>query len=88
MWRETCRMVYFSVPPHRASARRGDDVEDVAERRTAVAPPPRGSVVARTVTEEAQSYNSSVAGIDIEAVRAGVGVGPTQVMAAIGDRFT
>jgi hypothetical protein len=48
----------------------------------------RGVVVARTVTEEAESYNSSVAGVDIEAVRAGVGVGPSQVMAAIGDRFT
>jgi AraC-like DNA-binding protein len=49
---------------------------------------PCGAVVARTVTEEAESYNSSVAGVDIEATRAGVGVGPTKVLAAIGGRFT
>jgi AraC-like DNA-binding protein len=49
---------------------------------------PPGAVASRTVTDEAESYNSSVAGIEIEAVRAGVGVGPTRVLAAIGDRFT
>ena len=49
---------------------------------------PSHAVVSRVVTAEAESYNSSVAGIDIEAVRAGVGVGPTRVLAAIGDRFT
>jgi AraC-like DNA-binding protein len=50
--------------------------------------PLSGAVVTRTITDEAESYNSSVAGIEIEAVRAGAGAGLTQVLAAIGDRFT
>jgi AraC-like DNA-binding protein len=49
---------------------------------------PAGTVVARTIADEAETYNSSVAGIDIEAVRAGQGVGPSHVLAAIGERFT
>jgi AraC-like DNA-binding protein len=46
------------------------------------------SVVSRTVTDEVENYNSTVAGIDIEAVRAGPGGGPTQILAATGNRFT
>jgi AraC-like DNA-binding protein len=64
-------------------------MEDVIDRQAGHGTlHPSHAVVSRLVTEEAESYNSSVAGIDIEAVRAGVGVGPTQVLAAIGDRFT
>ena len=48
---------------------------------------PSHAVVDRTVTDEAESYNSSVAGISIEAVRGGRGVGPTQVLTATGERF-
>jgi AraC-like DNA-binding protein len=46
------------------------------------------SVVSRTVTDEVETYNSTVAGIDIEAVRAGPGSDPTQIVAAIGEQFT
>jgi AraC-like DNA-binding protein len=63
-------------------------MEAVIEVPTAGVAPPLSAVVSRTITDEAESYNSSVAGVDIEAVRAGQGVAPTQVLAAIGDRFT
>jgi AraC-like DNA-binding protein len=40
------------------------------------------------VTDEVETYNSSVAGIEIEAVRAGRGSGSTQILAALGERST
>jgi AraC-like DNA-binding protein len=60
----------------------------VMEPQVAELATPAGTVVARTIADEAETYNSSVAGIDIEAVRAGQGVGPSHVLAAIGERFT
>ena len=44
--------------------------------------------VERMVVDEVERYSSSVAGIELEAVRAGAGVGPTKVMATVTDRFT
>jgi len=54
----------------------------------AAGPQSPGTVVKRTITEEAESYSSSVSGIDIESVRAGTGNGPTHVLTATDDRFT
>jgi AraC-like DNA-binding protein len=48
---------------------------------------PTNAVVTRTLTDEAETYNSSVAGVDIHAVRAGQGNGPTDVLAVTGERF-
>lgn len=45
-------------------------------------------VVARAVTDEVDGYTMSVAGIEIESVRSGPSIGPTQVLGARGDRFT
>lgn len=49
---------------------------------------PTRAVVSHTLTEEAETYNSSVAGVEIHAIRAGPDRGPTEVLAAIGDQFT
>jgi AraC-like DNA-binding protein len=49
---------------------------------------PTNRVVARTLTDEAETYNSSVAGVDIHAVRAGPGSCPSEVLAATGEQFT
>jgi AraC-like DNA-binding protein len=49
---------------------------------------PPNTVVRSTMAEEAEIYNSSVAGIDIEAVRVGRDVGPTKVLAATGGPIT
>jgi len=65
------------------------NMESVVDRQaTHDRPRSPHTVVRCTVAEEVEDYNSSVAGIDIEAVRAGRGVGPTQVLAARGGRFT
>lgn len=62
-------------------------MDDAVESRLPrAAPRPRG-VVARTVAGEVESYTNAVAGIEIEAVRAGQAVGPTRVLTAIGERF-
>lgn len=45
------------------------------------------TIISRTVTGETEGYSSSVAGLDIEAVQAGPEMGPTEVLAAAGDRF-
>ena len=50
--------------------------------------PPAGVVVARSLAEDAETYNSSVAGVEIQAVRAGPGTCPTQVLAVVDERFT
>lgn len=66
-----------------------DDMDDVIDHQTGHGTMrPSHPVVTRTVTDEAKGYSSAVAGIDIEAVRAGVGVGPTQILAATDDRLT
>ena len=44
--------------------------------------------VARSVVDEVERYSSSVAGIELEAVRAGAGGDPTEVTATTNDRFT
>ncbi len=40
------------------------------------------------MAEDAETYNSSVAGVEIQAVRAGPGTCPTQVLAVVGEQFT
>jgi hypothetical protein len=62
----------------------------VPERRVldAAADGPTNMVVSRTMTGEAETYNSSVAGVDIHAVRAGPGSRPAEVLAATSEQFT
>ena len=40
------------------------------------------------VVDEVDDFVKSIAGVDVDAVRTGVGVGPSEVLAARGDRFT
>lgn len=47
-----------------------------------------GWTVACDVVGEVDGFVKSVAGVDVDAVRTGVGVGPSEVLAARGDRFT
>ena len=49
--------------------------------------PTQGRVV-RVVVDEVERYTSSVAGIELEAVRAGAGGDPSEVTATTTDRFT
>jgi AraC-like DNA-binding protein len=63
-------------------------MESVIERPRAQVTRPNGAVVARTITDEAESYSSSVSGIDIESFRAGNGARPTSVLTAADDRLT
>ena len=44
--------------------------------------------IARSVVDDVERYSSSVSGIELEAVRAGAGDDPTEVIAATNDRFT
>ena len=46
------------------------------------------TIVSRTVTEEAERYNNSVGGIDVEAVRMGASVRASHVLTAVSERFT
>jgi AraC-like DNA-binding protein len=48
----------------------------------------QSKVVVSSTIEEVESYVSSVAGIELEAVRAGASTGPTEVTAVVGDQFT
>jgi AraC-like DNA-binding protein len=40
------------------------------------------------MTDETETYNGAVAGLDLHAVRAGLGHGPTEVLSAVGDQYT
>ena len=62
----------------------------VPQRRVldAAADGPTNTVVSRTMADEAETYNSSVAGVDIHAVRAGPGSCPADVLAATSEQFT
>ena len=44
--------------------------------------------IARSVVDDVDRYSSSVSGIELEAVRAGAGDDPTEVIATTNDRFT
>ena len=63
--------------------RTAESPEQQSPRDAAAAP-----VVARSVVDEADCYSTSVAGIELEAVRAGAGVGPSEVTATKFRRFT
>jgi AraC-like DNA-binding protein len=47
----------------------------------------RGTVVTRSISQDEDNYTTSVAGVDVEAVRIGQGTGPSKVLAAASDRF-
>lgn len=49
---------------------------------------PSAHTVSCSTVNEVDRYQSSVAGIELEAVRSGGGGGPSEVTAAVGDRFT
>ncbi len=65
-------------------------VEAVPQGRVldAVADGPTRAVVSHAVTDDAETYSGAVAGVDLQAFRTGRGNGPTEVLTAVGDRFT
>jgi hypothetical protein len=64
-------------------SRTAESTEQRSHRDAATAP-----VVAHSVVAEADRYSTSVAGIELEAVRAGAGVGASEVTATRFRRFT
>jgi AraC-like DNA-binding protein len=60
------------------------------KRATNTGGSPRRSArpVVRSTVQEVERYSSSVKGIEIEAVRAGAGTGPTRVTSAVCNQFT
>jgi AraC-like DNA-binding protein len=46
-----------------------------------------GTVLMRSIAEDVEDYTTSVAGVEVEAVRAGPGGRPSEVLASVSDRF-